>query len=141
MIDNSPAIYPIKFVTEEQALRFIQLYTTPTASGHYLKFAQIAQKMELLPIQVYHTIRQNETLKALYERAREERKLMRADDIVEETIEIADTEDNAAKGRNRIQTRQWAASRWDNVSYGDKVQVDQRTVEVTVELPAFSKHT
>lgn len=40
----------------------------------------------------------------------------------EEQIEISDTDENAAKARNRMLARQWYASKMDRARFGDKVQ-------------------
>lgn len=44
--------------------------------------------------------------------------------LIDEIIEIADTEDDAAKARNRIEARKWTASKLVAKKYGDKSSVD-----------------
>lgn len=55
-----------------------------------------------------------------YARARERQ----ADHFAEELIEIADTESDASKARNRIDARKWAASKLAPKKYGDRQQID-----------------
>lgn len=59
-------------------------------------------------------------LSAQYDRACEDRK----DTFFEEMIEIADTETDAAKARNRIEARKWAWARMDRGRFGDKLGLD-----------------
>jgi hypothetical protein len=54
-----------------------------------------------------------------YVRARE----AQADFYADEIIEIADTEQDAAKARNRIEARKWKASKLQPKKYGDKIDV------------------
>lgn len=54
-----------------------------------------------------------------YVRAREQQ----ADFYADEIIEIADTETDAAKARNRIEARKWKASKLQPKKYGDKIDV------------------
>lgn len=60
-----------------------------------------------------------EEFAAQYARARESRAEILADEI----IAIADTEEDAARARNRIDARKWAASKLDRKSYGEHVEV------------------
>lgn len=55
---------------------------------------------------------------AQYARARE----AQAEHYAEEIIEIADTEADAAKARNRIDARKWTAVKLLPKKYGDKVE-------------------
>jgi hypothetical protein len=55
-----------------------------------------------------------------YARAREEQ----ADYLADEIVDIADTEEDAAKARNRIQARQWKAGKLAPKKYGDRVAID-----------------
>lgn len=52
-----------------------------------------------------------------YARARE----TQADAIVDEIVEIADTEDDSAKARVRIDARKWVAGKMRPKKYGDKL--------------------
>lgn len=55
----------------------------------------------------------------LYARAR----LRRADKFADELIEIADTEDDAARARNRIDVRKWSAAKLNPKVYGDRTTI------------------
>lgn len=63
-----------------------------------------------------------------YARAREKR----AEFLAEEIIDIADTETDSAKARNRIDARKWAASKLDPKRYGDKLTLDG---DLKVKMP------
>lgn len=54
-----------------------------------------------------------------YARARE----IRADILVEEAIEAADSNIDPAKARNMMGIRQWTASKW-NKNYGDRIDLN-----------------
>ena len=55
-----------------------------------------------------------------YRRARE----VQAGFYAEEQIEIADTDENPTKARNRMLARQWYASKMDRKVYGDKTTTE-----------------
>lgn len=55
-----------------------------------------------------------------YDTACEDRK----DTFFEEMIDIADTETDSAKARNRIEARKWAWARMDRSRFGDKIGLD-----------------
>ena len=59
---------------------------------------------------------------------------MRADVLADETIEIADTDTDAARARNRITSRQWLASKL-NKKYGERVDLNvTQTIDVSSVL-------
>ena len=64
-------------------------------------------------------LRDNESFRGQYARAREEQADYYADDIVE----IADTESDPQKARVRIDARKWTASKLKPKKYGDRVAV------------------
>jgi len=55
----------------------------------------------------------------------------RAEMYAKEIVEIADTEEDAAKARNRIQARQWLASKVLPKKYGDNLNIN---VEQKIDL-------
>jgi hypothetical protein len=59
---------------------------------------------------------EDEELKEMYARAREKR----ADWLADELVEIADTETDSAKARNRIDARKWAAAKLNPKRYADR---------------------
>ena len=54
-----------------------------------------------------------------YARARE----IRADLLADEIVEIADTDEDSNRARNRITARQWLASRHNPKTYGDRIDL------------------
>lgn len=59
-------------------------------------------------------------LRAQYDQAY----LDRQDTYFDELIDIADTEPDAAKARNRIDARKWAWARMNRKKFGDKIEMD-----------------
>jgi hypothetical protein len=64
--------------------------------------------------------RRTPELRAQYEKAF----LDRRDTYFDELIEIADTETDPQRARNRIDARKWAWARQDRARFGDKLGVD-----------------
>lgn len=55
--------------------------------------------------------------------------------IVEECINIADTEEDAKKAKNRIDIRTWIASRYNRARFGDKIDIDiTKTLDISPAL-------
>jgi hypothetical protein len=87
----------------------------------------------------------HEGFAAQYARARE----AQAEHYAEEIVQIADTEGDSAKARNRIDARKWTASKLLPKRYGDRVelehsgsiqsvsdeQIDKRLTELLARLP------
>lgn len=69
---------------------------------------------------VLQWLAENEAFQGQYARARE----AQADAFVDEMIEIADTCEDAAQARLRIDTRKWIASKMRPKKYGEKLDVD-----------------
>jgi len=69
---------------------------------------------------IYAWLREDSTFSDMYARAREEQ----ADYLADEIVDIADTEKDAAKARNRIDARKWKASKLQPRVYGDKIDVN-----------------
>lgn len=71
----------------------------------------------------------------------------RADKEVHETLDIADgaTPEDVNVRKLRVDTRKWAASKWDRNRFGDKVEVTHKAVPVlnivtaVIELPQEEK--
>ena len=68
----------------------------------------------------YRWLRKDIGLREEYARARADQ----ADTLADELIDIADTEPDAAKARNMIDVRKWAASKLKPKKYGDLKQID-----------------
>lgn len=74
-----------------------------------------------ISVQMLHSILCSERELALsYARAME----IRSDVHADETIVIADTDPDPARARNRIQARQWSASKNNSKKYGDRVDLN-----------------
>lgn len=69
---------------------------------------------------VYNWLRDIPEFAGQYAQARE----AQADTYADAIVEIADTEKDAAKARNRIDARKWAAGKLRPKVYGDKVSLD-----------------
>ena len=79
------------------------------------------------PSTIFRWIEEREDFRERYVRAREFQAYVYAD----ETIDIADTEEDAAKARNRIEIRKWHAAKMAPKVYGDL-----QRVEVTADVGA-----
>lgn len=77
--------------------------------------------------QFYRVLDAFPELSASYSRLKE----TRVDRLVDETIEIADTEPNPFKAKVRIEARQWLASKLIPKTYGDRLDLNLQT---TVDL-------
>lgn len=62
--------------------------------------------------------RENPEFMAQYTKAQEDR----ADHYADEIVEIADTAEDAAIARLRVDARKWVASKLKSKAYGDKIQ-------------------
>lgn len=65
-------------------------------------------------------LNEDEAFSSQYVRAREEQ----ADHYADEIIAIADTEEDPAKARVRVEARKWVASKLKPKKYGDRIQTD-----------------
>ena len=72
------------------------------------------------PSTIREWCRDSAELAAVYSRAM----TARADYFVEQMLEIADTEADSHKARNRIQARQWVAGKLNPAKYSDKLNLD-----------------
>lgn len=71
--------------------------------------------------QYFHELLQSDKASAVaYARAVE----LRADNLADEALQIADNEPDAAKARNQIQVRQWLASKLYAKRYGDRIDLN-----------------
>lgn len=61
-------------------------------------------------------------------------KAMRADLYVDEMVNIADTDPDAQRARNRIGARQWCASRMKPAEYGERIDVKVETIDMRAVL-------
>jgi hypothetical protein len=76
------------------------------------------------PTIFYETLDRCPDLSARYARA----KKYKAEAQVDEIVEIADTDPDPQRARNRIQARQWAASKLSPHIYGDKLDLNVTNV-------------
>ena len=60
---------------------------------------------------------------------------IRSDLLADEALDIADTEPDAAKARNRIEVRKWLASKHNTKRYGDRIDLNvTQTLDVAGTL-------
>lgn len=90
----------------------------------------ISHVLEMLGMsaQVFHeTIARTPELTDSYRRA----KAAYAEQVANEVIHIADTEEDAQKARNRIQARQWFASKVSPRDWGDRMDINvTQTIDI-----------
>ena len=83
-------------------------------------------------------LNQHEEFAAQYARAKE----AQADYYADEIVEIADTEEDAAKARVRVDARKWVASKLRPKKYGDRQQLEHSGPDggaLRVEMSASDK--
>ena len=79
------------------------------------------------PFKFFDALNDRPDLEALYTRAQ----VARAELEVENIIDIADTEDDAQRARNRIDTRRWYAAKMRPQKYGDRIDLNiNQTVDI-----------
>lgn len=79
------------------------------------------------PQTFYDTLKKNPELQDAYADA----KRFRAEILANEIVHIADTEDDPQKARNRIQARQWYASKVSPREYGDRMDINvTQTIDI-----------
>lgn len=69
---------------------------------------------------IYAWLREDSAFSDMYARAREDQ----ADYLADEIVDIADTETDSAKARNRIDARKWKAAKLQPKRYGDKLDLN-----------------
>lgn len=118
---NKPPIRKSTY-TEEMAQRICD----HIASGGY---ATDTQRFGLPHISTINKwLNENEAFSAAYARARE----ARAETFAEQIIEIADTEEDPARARVRVEARKWVASKLFPRMYGENQRVEvQHTISET----------
>lgn len=89
---------------------------------------------------VYAWLGQFPGFSAQYARARE----VQADVLADEVIEIADTEPDPQKARNRIDARKWLSSKLRPKKYGDRVELDHKVdgnqgMQINVNVVPYPK--
>lgn len=99
------------------------------ADGAPLKAA--LAELGLSPGAFHHVVSGHRELGPAYARAQE----IRADILVEEAIEAADTDSDAARARNRMTIRQWAASKYNSKRYGERIDLNiQQSISINDAL-------
>lgn len=79
----------------------------------------------------YDTLHNSPRLHARYEQLQKLRSELLADDI----IEIADTETDQFRARNRIEARKWYASKLFKTKYGESLDINlTKTVDISIAL-------
>lgn len=88
------------------------------ADGEALKYISLKPGMPKEST-IHQWLNKHEEFAELYARAR----LRRADKFADELIEIADTDEDAARARNRIDVRKWSAAKLNPKVYGDRTTI------------------
>ncbi len=84
-------------------------------------------KHGLSPSQFFTVINENPSIEDLYIRAQASRTEL----MVEEIVEIADTEPDANRARVRTDARKWYASKMNSKKYGDRIDLNvNQTVDI-----------
>lgn len=82
-------------------------------------------------LRFYELVELVSELQSAYARA----KRSRAELIAQDIVEIADTEQDAQRARNRIQARQWYASKILPKEYGDRMDINvTQTIDIGTAL-------
>lgn len=91
-----------------------------------------ALKSEGLTADKFHrALSGDRELSLAYARALE----IRSDLLADEALEIADTEQDAGKARNRIDVRKWLASKHNSKRYGDRIDLNvTQTLDISATL-------
>lgn len=85
------------------------------------------QDIGLTNIRFYELVESIPVLTGAYARA----KRARAELVAQDIVEIADTEEDAQRARNRIQARQWYASKILPKEYGDRMDINvSQTIDI-----------
>ena len=92
-------------------------------------------------VNMAQTIKMNAEYYKYYKEIQVIKKPVFAEEYAEETIEIADTDDNASRGRSRVTARQWMAGRLDPLQWGDRLQTENKTVVVEVDPEQLNRMT
>jgi len=115
-------------LTREDVERVLSVYaTTETPLLEICNTYQIPYDM------FWSVVSSQSKYKGLVEHARKSRAAILADKVM--TV-ADDKEAHPAHNKNRMSARQWLAKCYDRRTYGDKVEVDQRSVNVQVYLPS-----
>lgn len=87
---------------------------------------------------------ENMAMKTFHRLLKSERELSRdyalaqeisADILVDEAIQIADSDDDPAKARNRIATRHWTAEKRNRMKYGERIELNvAQTISISAAL-------
>lgn len=94
-----------------------------------LTLSRALTKHGVTPISFYKTTDENPIRAKAYAHAQ----MMKAELIADEVIEIADTDEDPQRARNRIDSRKWVASKLKPHKYGDRIEL---AVSGTIDLSA-----
>ncbi len=107
--------------TEEKALSICALICSrDEETNEFHSLRDVSKSLGIPERTIYQWLSDNPHFSQMYTRAREDRAHLLADEV----IRIADTEDDPAKAKVRIDARKWWAGRVNPKQYGDKVMGD-----------------
>lgn len=101
-------------LTNEQVLSIARR----VATGEFV--TKILKELQIEPFDFYKSLDSDPELSNSYERARQ----ARTEGLVDEIIEIVDTEPDSQRARNRADARKWMAGKLIPQTYGDRVDVN-----------------
>ena len=103
--------------TEEKALSICALICSrDEETNEFHSLRDVSRALGIPERTIYQWLSDNPRFSQMYARAREDRSHLLADEV----IRIADTEDDPAKAKVRIDARKWWAGRVNPKQYGDK---------------------
>lgn len=96
------------------------------------------EELDIDPHEFFEVVWGSASLTGLYERAQKSR----AEILVEEIVDIADSEPDSSRAKNRLDARRWYASKMIPHKYGDRVDVNiTQTVSITAALEEAKRRT
>ncbi len=116
-------------LTKDQALWVIQ----SIQSGKTLQ--SCFKELRCEPYEFFDVVWGTAELSLMYDRAQK----ARAEFWVEEIVDIADTEQDSSKARNRIDARRWYATKMQPNKYGERIDVNVNQVVSITDALADAK--
>lgn len=116
---------PTKY-NEERAKEILDLYSDGTNLQQIEKKKNLASRRTILRWRTDFP-----EFGKLYDQAL----LSYSEAIIEEALQIADTEEDAKKAKNRIDIRTWIASKYNRARFGEALQLDiTKTLDISPAL-------
>lgn len=110
--------------TRDQVLHAIELY----GDGIPIKYACKQAGISWTRFWFYRA--EHDDISRLFDLAKERHAFA----VVDQASQIADTDNNAMRARNRVQVRQWIAARLAPKTFGDKLHVESTHVDLAAAI-------